>query len=223
MKQVLIVEDESLVALELSEFLSAHGFETVGICGSGGTAVELATTLRPDIVLMDIRLKGAADGISAAKTIYGIYRPALIFLTAFSDDAHIEHAMALQPAGYLIKPVNQRELYALLKLIENRSATPFRGDIVFDTAYSFDRSSERLIKAGKTVHLTVFEHKLLRLLIDYHPHLLSHYDIELALWPDTPPNDSTRRSLVRRLRAKLDNRFIVSVPGEGYRIEFQTM
>ncbi len=220
MKSILIVEDESLVALELSETVSGFGHNVIGICSGAAEAVRLADTLRPDVILMDIRLKGENNGIEAAKEILALYRPFVVFLTAYSDRSHIEAAMQLQPQGYLIKPVKPQELYALLVLAEKQSARTVRGDVVLDETFSLDTATVQLIRNGRFVSLTRKERQLLMLLIEHRNGIVSTYEIENRIWPEKAPNENTRRSLIRRLRAKLDNRFIDTIPGEGYRITF---
>jgi len=218
MLTLLIVEDESLVALDLAETVRTYGFEVVGICADGEEALRRAEALRPDIILMDIRIRGAYDGIETAGRIYDRYRPALIFLTAFSDTAHIERAAALHPLGYLIKPVNPRELFALLAMASARRSDAPVGDITFDDDFGYDSANGRLIHGDAPVNLTRREQQLLDLLLRSKNAVVSLYEVENAIWPDKAPNENTRRSLIGRLRAKLDNRFIETLPGEGYRI-----
>ena len=220
MMTVLIVEDESLVALDLAETVRAYGFAIAGICADGTEALRQAETSHPDIILMDIRIRGEYDGIETAAQICDRYRPALIFLTAFSDTAHIERAAALHPLGYLIKPVNPRELFALLTMAAARRSALPAGDIVLDDDFSYDSSSAQLIRQGTFVRLTRREQQLLSLLMRSKNSVVSVYEVENAIWPDKAPNENTRRSLINRLRAKLDNRFVETLPSVGYRITF---
>lgn len=218
MRKVLIVEDESLVALEIAETVGSYGFEVIGICAKGDDALGICETLHPNIILMDIRIKGKYDGIETARKIRGLYRPAIIFLTAFSDSEYIEKAVALQPLGYLIKPIDSKELYALLLMAASPLDAPLLGDLVLDDEFSFDTESSQLIRNSKFIKLTHRERQLMILLSRYPNSIISIYEIENAIWPDIPPNENTRRSLVSRLRAKLDNRFIETIPSEGYRL-----
>lgn len=221
MKKVLIVEDESLVALETAETVESFGYDVVGVCSRSEEAVQKAGELRPDIILMDIHLKARGNGIDAAKRIFGIYRPAVIFLTAYSDSEHIDHAMDIEPLGYLVKPIFPRELYALLTLACKRAGARHpKTTLILDGEFSFDTESEQLIRNGSFVRLTQRETQLLSLLIRSRNSVVSLYDMENEIWPDKTPNENTRRSLVGRLRLKLDNRFIETLPSIGYRISF---
>ncbi len=218
MKKVLIVEDESLVAMEIAETVAAHGFAVVGTCADGNCAIETAKMQQPELILMDIRLKGEMDGIKTAERILEYCNSLLIFLTAFSDKYHIERAVALNPLGYLIKPIRKAELHALLNMAELHRNDTLEGDLILDTHFSIESKTALLIKDGYYVSLTKKERQLLRLLIENKNGVVSFYEMELAIWPDKIPNDSTRRSLVNRLRAKMDNRFLETIHAEGYRL-----
>lgn len=220
MKRVMIVEDESLVALEISEAVAQYGFEVVGICPDGVCAVAMADEARPDLILMDIRIKGETDGIETAQKILQQHRLSVIFLTAFSDEKHIESAVSLNPLGYLIKPIRTAELYALLKMADLQQSEVLQGDLILDAHFSIESETALLIKDGSYVPLTKKEHQFLQLLLKHKNGIVSIYEMELTLWPDKSPNASTRRSLVNRLRAKLDNRFLETVHSEGYRLSF---
>jgi DNA-binding response OmpR family regulator len=135
-----------------------------------------------------------------------------------SDTQHIRRAVDTEPLGYLIKPVNPRELYALLALAAGNSKAHPQGDIILDSEFSYDSAMQQLIRNGSFVKLTRRESQLLSLLVASKNGIVSLYDIENAIWPDKAPNENTRRSLVNRLRAKLDNRFVETLPSLGYRI-----
>ena len=116
MKKILIVEDSALVALEISETLKNLGYNVVGEAASGLEAIEMARDLKPDLILMDIILKGDMDGIEAADRIYSNYDIPVIYLTAHSDEATLERALKTNAFGYLIKPFNDRELYSNIEI-----------------------------------------------------------------------------------------------------------
>lgn len=109
---ILIVEDEAIVALDLQLQLEGLGYTVVGGVGSGQEAVSLAALLKPDVVLMDIRLQGKMDGIEAAQTIRTARDVPIIFLTSHSDDETVRRAAHTAPYGYLTKPFQIRELRA---------------------------------------------------------------------------------------------------------------
>ena len=119
-KKVLIVEDESIVALDISQSLEGLGFQTVGRAASGKKAVELASHRPPDIALMDIKLSGSIDGITTAQTIVEQHDIPIVFLTAHADPSTVERAQSVGPYGYLVKPFTDQELFAALQIALHR-------------------------------------------------------------------------------------------------------
>lgn len=114
--KILIIEDEMVISMELTATLKRLGYEISGQAISGEEAVIKAGDLRPDLILMDIRLQGDMDGIEAAEIIRSRYDIPVVFLTAHSDEATLKRAIEIQPSGYLIKPFRDRELYSTIEL-----------------------------------------------------------------------------------------------------------
>jgi signal transduction histidine kinase len=114
--RVLIAEDESIVAANLQLRLESLGYAVVGSVDSGEEAVRQAEALRPDLVLMDIRLTGTLDGVAAAAQIRAQLDIPIIYLTAYTDDQTLERAKPTEPYGYLIKPFDTRELHTATML-----------------------------------------------------------------------------------------------------------
>ncbi len=110
MIQILVVEDEKIIALNLKENLESLGYSVAGIAVSGEQAIEEATARRPDLVLMDIRLKGSMDGIQAAEQIWESLSIPVIFVTGHSDQSTLDRATITAPFGYILKPVKEKEL-----------------------------------------------------------------------------------------------------------------
>ncbi len=113
--RILIVEDEAIVARDIHLQLLELGYEPVGHATRGEEAVELAGTLRPDLILMDLRLAGALDGLAAAAAIRVHWALPIVFLTAFADPADLARARLTEPPGQiLLKPFDEEELRAVL-------------------------------------------------------------------------------------------------------------
>jgi len=108
--RIMIVEDESIVSMQLSDKLEEMGYEVVGTVRSGEKALEQAKQLRPDLILMDIRLAGEVDGITAAIRIREVLNVPLIYLTAQADTHTLSRAHLTNPSGYLIKPFSRSDL-----------------------------------------------------------------------------------------------------------------
>jgi AmiR/NasT family two-component response regulator len=111
-----VVEDEVIVSADLQDQLLLLGYQVVGAAVSGEEAIEKARALGPDLVLMDIILKGAMDGIQAAAHIRDELHLPVIFLTANSNDSVLERAKISEPFGYLLKPFDQRSLKSNIEM-----------------------------------------------------------------------------------------------------------
>lgn len=115
MAQILIVEDESIIARDIRDCLESLGYQVPAIATTGLEAIKKATDLRPDLILMDIRLKGEMDGIQAAEQIWSRLQIPIVYATGFSDRDTLERAKLTRPFGYILKPIEERELYAAVE------------------------------------------------------------------------------------------------------------
>ena len=114
--KILIVEDELIVSKDVESVLTGLGYNVVGVLASGEAAVEQADALQPDLILMDIKLKGEMTGIEAADLITEKMDVPVIFLTAYTDDSTIDKAKYTEPYGYIIKPFNEKELQTTIEM-----------------------------------------------------------------------------------------------------------
>jgi two-component system cell cycle sensor histidine kinase/response regulator CckA len=114
--QVLIVEDERIVAGDLRARLRRMGYRVVGIASTGLDAIRAADEHHPDLVLMDIRLEGEMDGIQAADTIRQNHNIPIIYLSAYADQSTVERAKVTEPFGYLLKPFEDSELRTTIEM-----------------------------------------------------------------------------------------------------------
>ncbi len=121
MTQVLIVEDEAIVAESIASKLRRYGYEVIDTLPTGEEAVDKAGKTRPDVILMDIHLAGKMDGIQAADRISSQYHIPVIFLTAYADEQTIARAKEAGPFGYLVKPFRERDLYVTIEMARERS------------------------------------------------------------------------------------------------------
>lgn len=116
--RILVVEDEAIVARDIHEQLLHLGYAVAGLVASGEDAVAMAAQTRPDLVLMDIQLAGAMDGITAAHAIraHPEIRAPIVFLTAYDAEATLARAKLTEPFGYVLKPFSERELRTALEM-----------------------------------------------------------------------------------------------------------
>jgi PAS domain S-box-containing protein len=121
-KRVLVVEDESIIALDLQRGLGALGYDVVAVAATAEDAIARASTLHPDVVLMDIQLRGPSDGVEAADEIRRRLGVPVIFLTAYADPATLARARITGPFGYLLKPFEERELHIVIEMALERHA-----------------------------------------------------------------------------------------------------
>lgn len=122
--KILVVEDERITAEDIKDGLISLGYKVPGVVYSGEDAVIKAGELRPDLVLMDIRLEGEMDGIEAAEEIKKHYDIPVIYLTAYSDESTLERAKKTEPSGYVLKepsgfihkPFEESELHSVIEI-----------------------------------------------------------------------------------------------------------
>ncbi|MBL8473862.1 MAG: EAL domain-containing protein [Rhodocyclaceae bacterium] len=145
--KVLVVEDERIIALNLKRQLESLDYKVVGLAASGTQAIRLAHDLQPDLVLMDINLDGAMDGIEAATLIHAEQGTPVVFLTAYSEDSILKRAQESLPFGYLVKPAELRELHATVQMALARHTAE----------RELERGKERLRLALEAAEMSVWE------------------------------------------------------------------
>ena len=115
-EKILIVENESIVAEDVKQILERLGYPVVGKASTCEDALLTAEQTQPDLVLMDIMLDGAHDGIEAAEQLKNRLRIPVVFLTAYAEDSTLQRAMSTEPFGYLVKPFEERELHSTIEM-----------------------------------------------------------------------------------------------------------
>ena len=221
--EILIVEDQALVAKELQSSLIELGYSVIASVSNALDAVDICKSSNVDIVLMDIYIKGDTDGIDTAHQIRKIKNNiSIIYTTALSDNETIQRAINTNPSSYLIKPIQAQELSIALQIARKKfyvNEKISEGDIHIDGSFVYNILNNTLNNKGIRVALTKKETLLLTQLIKSKNNLVSFYEIENEIWPDKSVSQSTIRSLVSRLKSKLNHKFIVSVSQFGYKIE----
>lgn len=114
--KILIVEDESIVALHIQNSLKHLGYDILDTASSGEQALKIIEREKPDLTLMDIQLSGKLDGIETAEILFREYQIPVIYLTAFADESTIARAKYTEPYGYLIKPFEEKDLRGTLEM-----------------------------------------------------------------------------------------------------------
>jgi putative two-component system response regulator len=142
--KILVVEDEKIVALDINNVLNKLGYDVPALVASGDEAVEAVKKTKPDLVLMDIVLKGNTDGIEAAEVIRHRYGTPLVFLTAYADDAILRRVKHIEPFGYILKPFQEKELYSAIEIALFKHGLEKRRRREQE---KFKRSSRRIVKS----------------------------------------------------------------------------
>lgn len=131
-KRILVVEDEAIVAKDISVCLNKLGYEVIGTCSTGEKALELLKTNQPDLILLDIMLAGKLNGIEVSKAVKENYQIPVVFLTAYADEKTISKAKVAEPYGYVIKPFKEIDLRTSIEM----------------ALYKFAREKEKLAELG---------------------------------------------------------------------------
>lgn len=127
--RVLIVEDEVLIAEDIADSLNAIDYQVAGVAYSSEKALEFLKKAHPDIVLLDIQIKGSMNGIELAHLINQDYRLPFIFLTSFADKNTVESAKKTMPYGYVVKPFSEKELFTSLEVAMYRFSVESRRQV----------------------------------------------------------------------------------------------
>jgi len=221
--KVLIVEDESIVAMEIESYISSIGCIITDIVSSAKEAYTAVEKEIPELILMDIYLEEEIDGIEAAAVLKEQYpQLEIIFLSANKDEYNIDRAISVDPVSYLSKPFHRQELLAALKMAKHRlnkkeiTTDYLEEEILLDNEFTFNHRSKMLYCCGEFIHLTKKETLLLELFIENKNNIVDFYSIESTVWGDSFINANTIRTLIKRLRTKLKHRFIETLSTQGY-------
>jgi len=230
---VLIVEDETLLALGMEYSLEEFGFEISGIETTADGAIKHVSENLPDIILMDINLKGMKTGIDAAKQIWNSYKIPVIFLTSYCDDKTIKEAMLSEPYGYLIKPCRDEELKVAIQTSLHKHNYFYKNKDTLDTkkelrliiecenGFSYDKAKNILFKDGRIVKLTGNEIKLFDILTDYPNEPVSFERICSFVWREEGNDMGRLRTLIYRIKNKLGVNLIENIFEMGYKLKIK--
>jgi PAS domain S-box-containing protein len=165
--RILVVEDEHIVALDIQQQLLGMGYQPVGHATTGDMAIAMTEQLKPDLVLMDIQLGSALDGIAAAQSIRNQLQLPVVFLTAFAADEVIDRAKLTEPFGYILKPFSERDLRTVIEmaLFKHRAEMKLRDanaqtqailDNVLDAVITFN--AQGLVQSFNAAAIHMFDY-----------------------------------------------------------------
>ncbi|NVJ52975.1 MAG: response regulator [Campylobacteraceae bacterium] len=223
MNKVLIVEDETIVALEIKKVLEKLDFTVTDMATGYDSALKSVKDNKPDIILMDIDLRDDKDGIDVAKQIQKTSNIPIIYTTAYSDEKTLNRAIETNPVTYLIKPFKRDELKSniLLGIYKSKNPTVPQIDkslMRLGHDYYFDKENDKLYYKDMFIKLGLKERQLLRILIRANGSIVTFEDLEYKIWHNHTISASTLRTLIYRLRSKLHYDLIETVSNVGCRI-----
>lgn len=224
--KIMIVEDETIVALEIKKSLIKLGFNITNSVTNYYDAIAFVLEDEPDIIIMDINLNNSRDGIETATDIKKV-KPAvdILYLTAFNDNETLKRASLTNPVGYLLKPYSFEELKTTLYLAIYKKENKYKklnyvseNIILFDEDYYFDRNSDELYYKEEKIKLTLKEVILLKILIEAKGNIVPFNVLENYVWQDELVSKGAFRTLLYRLRTKLEHKFIETFHSTGVKI-----
>ncbi len=166
-RKILVVEDENIVAMDLRMSLTGLGYQVTGTVGTGSEALDSARRRRPDLVLMDINLRGEMDGTEAAEAMRRELALPVVYLTAFSDEATLRRAQVTEPFGYLLKPFDERELHITIEMAVYR--------------HQAQREHEKLLQEQAAREAVEKQHRWTRFLAEAGEQLSATLDVKATL------------------------------------------
>lgn len=245
---IMIVEDDEITSLNLSISLQKFGYNIVSTCDNAKDAKDKISIHSPDLVIIDISLEEAFDGILLAKDIKEKYSIPFIFLTSHSDEDVISQAKQTDPYGYILKPFDPNSLHATIQMAifkynvesnkKNRSSSRRAQDdvekfekllytrrstdepvVTFGLDYHLNIAIGATFYKGEKIKLTKKENSFLRLLVSKVGQVVSFEDATNYVWDKHGATENSVRTLVWRLRNKLETDIIKNASGIGYFIE----
>ena len=213
--KILLLEDDTLIAEQIKAYFELFDHK-VEHYENGLTLMENANPKSHDVMLLDINTPGLS-GLEVLKEFreLSIDTPA-IFVTAMSDIDHLKEAYGIGCNDYVRKPFDIEELELRIEKLVKQNRTQ---RIILSEQYAFDMKAEKLYYKNTEVHLNEKERSLLYLLLKHRSNTVSKEMIKTYVWNDQDVCDNTLRTKIKKLRDKLDENFIQSLRGAGYKID----
>lgn len=221
--KIFIVEDDLVSAEYLKELLTKGHYEVLDIVDNGEEAIEKCKTIKPDVMLMDIMLKGKLSGCEAAVQIKQLHPECkIVILTAYADPEMVDYAAEAKTCAYLMKPYREEEILATIRVVLSQdhipSETKTDKDLIsLKNHFFFDTKHKRLYKNDHEIPLSPKKIRLIELLAKNKNNTVSNEQICMYVWNDIKSN-STLRSLIHRFRTVINDDIITNVNGVGYSI-----
>ncbi|QKF58718.1 response regulator [Aliarcobacter lanthieri] len=222
-EKILIIEDDAIVALDIKRILNNLNYEITDIVSNYEDTIKSIKYKKPTIIFSDINLgKNKIDGIDIVSEIQKDYYIPVIYLTAYSDENTIQRAIRTDPLGYILKPFKKEDIKSTLLLslykIQDEKFEQNNSYIILEENYSYDLKNEILFYKSKPIKLSHKEKQLFKILIEAKGQIVSFKEIEHSIWQDFTVCNSNLRTLIYRLRTKLNYKIIETIPSLGCKI-----
>ncbi len=219
MYKILIVEDEAIAAEYLKMILEKRGWEVVDIVDNGEDAIAMIHQHDPQLVLMDIMVKGSYSGCEIAMHIRRISHCSIVFITAYADDEMIHYAMEVQADGYIIKPYSEREIIATISLLSVKHSHHNKLKISnIKGGFFFNHKTNLLYKNFEIVQFGPKALKLIQILCNHKDSYVTYENLYAHIWEDEL-NLKKLQMLIYRIREICQSDFIENINGVGYQIK----
>jgi DNA-binding response OmpR family regulator len=218
--RVLIVDDEPLITIFIKRIVQEAGDRVLELCYDCDHALRAIKETQPDLIFMDINIKGHLDGISVIKRA-APGDAVVYYISAYTSDAIVEEALSTDPYNYLFKPIKEVEIKTALELcrrkknpcIEKAAHHVKLADDLF-----FDMQQHMLLQNGSPVVLTKTEQKLMALFAGNLNIVLTYETLREGVWGGKSVANSTMRDTISKLRLKCPEINIYTYYGVGYRL-----
>ena len=218
---IVIVEDDSLTALFLQESVEDLGHTVLGTFDSAKPLLEKVKNMDVDLAFMDIEINGKMDGIECAAILQNTYNISSVFITSYQNSSTINDAMDSSPLGYLIKPVSETEIEAILAVATRslKKIAPKKVTTLQVANYLYTYESKTLTHNKELVKLSKNEYKVIELLCNNYGNVVNTEKLTHYIWEDSQNKEDSLRELIYRLRKKLPSFPIGSLSKSGYYIQ----
>ena len=217
---IAIVEDEAITALFLKDTVEEHDHNVLCMYDNSIDMLGfLSKNKSIDLISMDIQINGKLDGIDLAYEISTKYpNISIVFITSFKDNETIKKAEIVTPLGYIIKPVVESDLNAILMVVESfkRNRQIVNNNIVEIGVYVYDKENKTVLENNEIIYLSNNETIFLDYLIENKNSYISHEQLIMKIWNGESNREVSLRELIYRLRKKMPELNIKNVPKVGY-------
>jgi len=228
-KSIMIVEDERSIQEYLKKGLNALKIQELECFSNGYDVLDSLKNKKPDLILMDISLNGAMDGIQLAKKILQRFTIPIIFITAYGDDETFEELLEISPYGFVQKPFTLHDLKKTLLLGYRRFLSEKREEekkvyskyTVINSEYTYSHEKRTLYKNKNEVKLNSKEQKLIDMLVHEIDSVVTYNQLIPSIWNKYPIAESSLRTLVYSIRKKMPTLPLVSYSKMGYSLRVE--